>query len=114
MTAIFKEVLADVIERKDVNTIVAIGSVVLSLIFVTIGATTVNLFNFLLIMNIAVVGWMLHVGWQDKKRGDKPKLLILALIALLPYVLQAWHFSEALASLAQLRGLAEGTRQLFH
>lgn len=107
MTAIFKEVLADVTERKDASTIVAIGSVVLGIIFVTVGATTVNLFNFLLLMNMAVIGWTLHVGWLEKKRGEKPKLLILALVALFLYVLQAWHFSEALASLSQFKGQIE-------
>ena len=113
MVAIFKEVVSDVTERKDVHTILAIASLVIALILISIGASSNSLFNFIMVMNIALSGWLLNTGWTAKKHGDKPKLLVLAAIALALSALQIWQFCSIFAQVAQAGESMRNMRQMF-
>lgn len=101
MVALFKEMVSDVRDRRDLDTILAIATLAIALIFACTGATKNSLFNFIFLMNLAFTGWMMNVSWTAKKRG-KATLLVLVGGALVLEVIQMWQFGNALGRLAEL------------
>lgn len=100
---LLKDFWKDITERKNKDAILCLVALVLSLIFFFNGLTNNSLFNFLLVMNLVLLGWVLQSGWKAREQGEKPKILILGGIALILYVFKVWQLSDAIAQLATFR-----------
>ncbi|MBA4348678.1 MAG: hypothetical protein C0415_01630 [Thermodesulfovibrio sp.] len=99
---LFQEIIKDVVQKKDMDTIIGIASVVLALFFIFIGATANMLINFLFLMNPVAAGWVLKGGMTARKNGEKPKLLIIGGITFLLLAFQILYLSNGLSQLAAM------------
>jgi 4-amino-4-deoxy-L-arabinose transferase-like glycosyltransferase len=100
MVALFREVVSDVTEKRDLQTILAIACLLISLCFVLFGVSSFILFDFLALMNLTLAGWLLHIGWLQRGQQQKPKVLIITGIALGLSLIGVLQFNSTVASLA--------------
>ena len=101
MVTLLQEIFADITKRKDINTILAVVSLILAVASLFFRASNIAILNFIIIINLVLVGWVFQVGWSERKKGGKPKILLISGIALGICVFQVLQLSMGLAQLAQ-------------
>jgi 4-amino-4-deoxy-L-arabinose transferase-like glycosyltransferase len=101
MITLLQDILADLTKRKDSTTILGITALIIALSVLLFGASRIAIVNFIMIINLVLVGWIFRAGWSARQKGEKPKLLLIAGIALGICILQAWQLSVGLAQLAE-------------
>lgn len=99
---LFSEIIEDITQKKDVDTIIGIISAIWALIFVFTGASTNTFINFLFFINPAAAGWVVKSGMIARENGEKPKLLIIGGVSLLLVAFQLLYLSNGLSQLASL------------